>query len=79
MAVLEVYDPEYFVAFTFDPVLPVTLVNAPANCAAGFRGPPPVDPLLAAALAAIPADQPVPANLLSAVTDIANTAMVSCR
>lgn len=41
---LQVYDPAYFVAFSFEPKDPVTLVNAPKGCSANMLG---ADPLQA--------------------------------
>ncbi len=35
---LQIYDPTYFVAFSFDAQNPVTLVNAPAGCSANVLG-----------------------------------------
>jgi ABC-type uncharacterized transport system substrate-binding protein len=41
---LQVYDPTYFVAFSFEPKDPVTLIDAPKGCTANMLG---VDPLQA--------------------------------
>ncbi|GGE52955.1 hypothetical protein GCM10007276_32470 [Agaricicola taiwanensis] len=38
---VEVYDPTYFVAFTFAAGTPVTMENAPQGCALETKGPPP--------------------------------------
>jgi ABC-type uncharacterized transport system substrate-binding protein len=35
---LQIYDPTYFVAFSFDTKDPVTLVDAPAGCSANVLG-----------------------------------------
>src|SRR5437868_8205203 len=54
---LEVFDPEYFVAFTFVADNPITLDGAPAGCSASFRPPQQLDTRTMAMLATIPADQ----------------------
>src|SRR5580704_4321500 len=64
---LEIYDPEYFVAFTFAKKEPITLYQAPAGCAARIQPPRPLDAGIMAKLAAIPADQhDLPAELQGA-------------
>jgi ABC-type uncharacterized transport system substrate-binding protein len=79
VATLEVYDPEYFVAFTFDPVNPVALIGAPAGCSAVYHPPQELDAVTAAQLAAIPADQrALPADLAGATADLANAIEVTC-
>lgn len=75
---MDVFDPEYFVAFTFAEDNPVTLVDAPSNCTATYTPPDDMDAALIAALAMIPADQAVPENLLPAATEFASSIRVSC-
>src|SRR5262249_37748969 len=38
-AMLEIFDPEYFVAFTFLKTDPITLVNAPKGCSSVYKPP----------------------------------------
>ena len=77
--VLEVTDPEYFVAFEFDTVNPVTLVDAPGSCAAVYQPPADLDATAAAQLAVIPADQrELPPELAVLTEDIANVIRVEC-
>jgi ABC-type uncharacterized transport system substrate-binding protein len=78
-ATLEVYDPEYFVAFSFDATNPVTLIGAPAGCSAVYHPPQELDAATAALLAAVPADQrALPADLAGATADLANAIVVTC-
>lgn len=78
-AVLRIFDPEFFVAITFDDGPPITLDNAPPGCSAEFIPPPALDPQTAAALAAIPADQrDLPANLAGYTDELANTFIITC-
>ena len=77
--VVDVFDPEYFVAIAFADDRPITLVDAPPACLATFRRPGALDPQTAAALAVIPADQrALPATLLAAASGLANTFTVTC-
>jgi ABC-type uncharacterized transport system substrate-binding protein len=79
-ATLEVYDPEYFVAFAFDDQRPVLLVGAPPGCAAAYHPPLELDAATATLLAAIPADQrELPADLAGATAGLANTIEITCR
>ncbi len=79
-ATLEVFDPEYFVAFSFVDDGPVSLVDAPANCTSGFRPPQPLDVGTMAILGSIPADQRVlPPDLRQAASALANVITVTCR
>jgi hypothetical protein len=76
---LEIYDPEYFVAFTFDKKSPLTLFNAPAGCAAEYHPPQLLNTNLMAALAAIPRSQhDLPSGLQSAASQLANVFKISC-
>ncbi len=77
--VLEVTDPEYFVAFTFDDQTPIRLVDAPQTCVADYRPPEGLDDATAAQLALIPADQrALPDGLGNLTDDIANVIRVGC-
>lgn len=76
---LEVFDPEYFVAFTFAGNEPVTLVDAPAGCAATYRPPRELDAASMAILGAVPADQPdLPPNLQQMASVLANLVTIAC-
>ncbi|MCW5697123.1 MAG: DUF1007 family protein [Bauldia sp.] len=76
---LQVYDPEYYVAFDFDPAQPMLLVDAPAGCMARFEAAAEPDDATAAILALIPADQrALPTELASVTGDLANTITVAC-
>jgi len=78
-ATLDVFDPEYFVAYEFVTDAPITLVDPPSGCSALFYPPPFLDPALATALAAIPADERMlPADLANAAASLANTIVVTC-
>jgi ABC-type uncharacterized transport system substrate-binding protein len=77
-ATLEVYDPEYFVAFTFDKD-PVTLFQAPPGCHAEYHPPKPIDAHIMAELAAIPIDQhDLPPALRDAAVGLANIITTEC-
>jgi len=76
---LEVFDPEYFVAFTFVKDDPVTLVNAPANCSATYHPPGEIDAQTMAMLGALPQDQrELPPDLVGAADDLANIVEIKC-
>jgi ABC-type uncharacterized transport system substrate-binding protein len=76
---LEVYDPEYFVAFTFVKDGPIAVIDAPAGCAAVYHPPVGVDDQTMAMLSALPADQKeLPPELAGAADNLANVVTVSC-
>ena len=78
-AMLEIFDPEYFVAFTFVKDNPIKLLGAPATCKATYRPPQPLDASTMQVLAAIPADQhDIPPDLVQAASVLANHITVSC-
>jgi ABC-type uncharacterized transport system substrate-binding protein len=75
----EVYDPEYFVAFTFDPKTAVKLDGAPAGCTAHYQPPHELDSRTMGILAQIPIEQhDLPADLLSAAAALANVIDLKC-
>jgi ABC-type uncharacterized transport system substrate-binding protein len=77
---LEVFDPEYFVAFNFVADNPITLDGAPAGCSASFRPPQELDARTMAMLATIPADQRIlPPSLRSAASALANQVTLTCK
>jgi ABC-type uncharacterized transport system substrate-binding protein len=76
---LEVFDPEYFVAFDFVKDHAITLTGAPATCKASYRPPHELDDKTMAMLAAIPADQhDLPENLADAASSLASLITVNC-
>jgi ABC-type uncharacterized transport system substrate-binding protein len=78
-AMLEIFDPEYFVAFTFLKDNPIKLVDAPSTCKATYRPPRELDAATMQVLAAIPADQhDIPPDLVQAAAVLANHVTVSC-
>ncbi len=78
-AQVEVYDPEYFVAFTFDPKTAVKLDGAPAGCTAHYQPPHELDTKTMGILAQIPVEQhDLPADLLSVAAALANVITVKC-
>jgi len=77
--VLEVTDPEYFVAFTFADENPAMLIDARPGCVALFEGAQELDEEAARLLAAIPADQRnLPPELAALTMDRANAIRVRC-
>src|SRR5262249_23487828 len=78
-AMLEIFDPEYFVAFSFLKQDPIKLIDAPATCKAIYHPPKGLDASTQAVLAAIPADQhDLPPELAQAASVLASHATVSC-
>ena len=76
---LEVYDPEYFVAFSLAKDDPIRLANAPAGCKLDVERPKELDAATATALAAIPADvRQLPSGLGSLTGGLANRVTVTC-
>jgi ABC-type uncharacterized transport system substrate-binding protein len=77
---LEVYDPEYFVAFTFAKDKPITLFDAPKSCVATYHAPKPLDATIMAKLAAVPIDQhDLPPALRDAALGLANIFTMECK
>ena len=75
---LEVFDAEYFVAFTFLKN-PVKLVGAPAGCTAAYHPPHELDAKTMAMLASIPMEQhDLPPELADAAAGLANLISVNC-
>lgn len=64
---IEIYDPSYFVDFSFEKSNPVALVGSPAGCKLVVRRPDEMDPALAAKLFEMTPDQKLdPSQLLGA-------------
>jgi ABC-type uncharacterized transport system substrate-binding protein len=77
--VLEVYDPEYFVAFELPSVEAVRMVGAPANCALTVQLARELDETAEAALAEIGPDQRQLPDELKALTEgLDNSATLKC-
>lgn len=78
-ATLEVFDPEYFVAFSFVPKETIRLKDAPATCHATYRPPHELDDATMAKLAAIPMDQhDLPPELADVTSSLSSLIVVSC-
>ena len=76
---LEVYDPEYYVAFTLPNAEAVRLVNAPAVCTLAVHPGKPPDAAAAAALATVGADvRALPPGMQSLTAGIENSADANC-
>ena len=79
IANLEVFDPEYFVAFTFVKDNPVTLDGAPKGCQARYQPPHELDTKTMGLLAAVPIDQhDLPPSLFAVASLLANVIIVKC-
>jgi len=76
---LEIFDPEYFVAFAFPGEDPLTLSGAPAGCTAAYHPPKGVDDATMAILNSLPYDQrELPPDLQAAADDLADLFTVDC-
>ena len=76
---LEIFDEEYFVAFTFTDKDPIKLDGAPASCSTQFHKPKELDAQTMAVLAAIPVDQhDLPPDLVETASALANSFTIAC-
>jgi nickel/cobalt exporter len=77
---VDVYDPQYYVAFDLVSEKPFSLAgDVPKGCKIQVKTPEELDPQTAAMLAVIPPDvRDIPANLRSVTAALANTAVVTC-
>ena len=76
---LEIFDPEYFVAFTFPGEQPLTLVGAPDGCTATYHPPQGLDDQTMAELNALPYDQrQLPPDLQAAADNLADAFSIDC-
>ncbi|MEX0627878.1 MAG: DUF1007 family protein [Cucumibacter sp.] len=76
---LEVGDPEYYAAFSFQSIDAVKLSGAPAGCLARIEPPREIDPGTAAELLALPADiTTLPPDLRQAARQLSNLVDVAC-
>lgn len=78
LVVVDIYDPEYFVAFSLVENDPVTMAGAPPACGLTVDEPPQLDDSYASILSLIPADGFVPEELLPVTTALANRARIVC-
>lgn len=77
---IEIYDPEYFVAFTMRDAAALDLVDAPSGCTTTFHPPGELDAQTMSELADIPADQrELPDELQDAAAVFANLFILECR
>ncbi len=78
-AMVEIFDPEYFVAFDFVKDHPFKLDGAPKGCTATYHKPKDLDATSMATLAAIPVEQhDLPPDLVNAASALANNFTVAC-
>ena len=78
-AMLEVGDPEYFVAINFIKGAEIHLDGGPAGCAATYRPPRELDAQTMAILGSIPADQrDLPSDLVQAASVLSNVINIKC-
>ncbi|MEM1114832.1 MAG: DUF1007 family protein, partial [Pseudomonadota bacterium] len=76
--VLDIFDPEYFVAFSLVETAPIELASAPDGCSVTLDEPPELDTTYANLLSLIPADGFVPEELLAVTNELANRARIRC-
>jgi ABC-type uncharacterized transport system substrate-binding protein len=78
-AMLEVGDPEYFVAISFIKNAEVHLEGAPKGCAASYQPPHELDAQTMTILSAVPADQrDLPPDLVQAASLLSNVIHLNC-
>jgi ABC-type uncharacterized transport system substrate-binding protein len=76
---LDLYDPEYFVAMSFEKTSPVRMVGAPKACKLQVFTPSGLSAAAAAALASVPASQrTLPKDLQGLTSGIENGAVIDC-
>lgn len=77
---LDVFDPNYFVAFEMTQDTPFAMVDAPKTCTLDFTPPPPLDPQTATTLAAIPqSERELPPDLVQITETLSNSARIGCK
>lgn len=79
--ILEIYDPEAFVAFSVNDGDAIKLASgAPGNCSLEVKPAEEMDDAFAAALAELPVDQrQVPDEFFSVTSQLSNSAIIRCR
>ena len=76
---LEIFDPEYFVAFEFPGEEPLRLVDAPSGCTATYHPPKGLEADAMAVLNALPMDQrELPPDLQALADDLADMFTIDC-
>lgn len=76
---VEVFDPEYFVAYTFPKAGAVSIKGPAGTCKAEYHPPRPLDAAMVAKLAAVPASQhDLPTALQDAAAGLAHVFAVTC-
>lgn len=78
LVIVDIYDPEFFVAFLLVEQNPIVMVGAPDACSLSVDDPPDLDDSYASILSLIPAEEAVPEELLSVTTQLANRARITC-
>lgn len=77
--VVDVYDPDYYVAYQMAEGEPAVLVGSPEPCSAEVRRPEPLDSETAMELAEIPADvRELPPELAEVTADLMNRITIRC-
>lgn len=78
-AMLEVGDPEYFVAISFVKKQEVKLIKSPSGCSVGYQPPRDLDAQTMAILSAVPVDQhDLPPDLVQAASVLQNVFTIDC-
>jgi ABC-type uncharacterized transport system substrate-binding protein/mannose-6-phosphate isomerase-like protein (cupin superfamily) len=78
--ILEIYDPEYYVAFTFAKAAPIAVAGDARGCQAAYHQPHELDQQTMAALGAIPQDErELPPELEDAALGLAHTFTLKCE
>lgn len=78
LVIVDIYDPEFFVAFSLIEDEPIQMVGAPDSCSLTIDDPPDLDDSYASILSLIPAEESVPEDLLPVTTALANRARITC-
>jgi ABC-type uncharacterized transport system substrate-binding protein len=77
---LEIYDPEYYVAFDFVKDTPIAVAGNADGCMAAYHAPQELDDATMAALAGIPPDQrELPPELQDATLGLAHSFTLTCQ
>jgi ABC-type uncharacterized transport system substrate-binding protein len=76
---LQVFDPEYFVAFSLPNNEAVRMADAPAACTVAVNPARPVDASAAAMLATVGPEEQLPEEMKSLTEGLENSAVVTCR
>ncbi|SNY90915.1 ABC-type uncharacterized transport system, substrate-binding protein [Cohaesibacter sp. ES.047] len=78
--ILDVYDPTFFVDFSFSDTSPIKLANAPGSCSVSVKKAEALDDDTMGLLAQIPADQrELPPDLMQMTSTMANQVFLTCK